>query len=190
MERLMKKGTIVAKLLEDRDLFENKQVAVYDSINGVYVEISKLSHIAKDQWITETTTKIKYDWELHDIIIEDDKEIALRYKDWEKGISLLNQETMYDFIPAPFKQGLFSIECQRCHSHFEGSKSQGICSECCVAMGTAALLIGDQNKPQKLKKIKQKSIPLSRVKELLIDAFDAGRYSTINSEEWISRQDL
>jgi Zn finger protein HypA/HybF involved in hydrogenase expression len=190
MERLIKKGTIVAKVLDDCDLFENKQVAVYDPINGVYVEISKLSHIAKDQWITEATTKIKYDWELHDIIIADDKEVALRCKDWEKAISLLNQESMYEFTSAPFKQGLFSIECQRCHSHFEGSKSQGICSDCCVAMGTATLLTDDQNKSQKVKKIKQKSIPLSRVKELLSHAFDAGRYSTISSEAWISRQDL
>jgi len=186
----MTKGIILATVLEDRDLFEGLLVAVYDPVNGFYVEISKLSHIVKDQWVTESNTHVKNDWELHRIVVSGDKEVVLRNKDWEKGISLLGQDSMYDFIPAPFKQGSFSMECQRCHSHFEGSKSQGICLRCCEDMGTATLYTDNENKPKKFKQIKQKSIPLSSVKELLSDAFDAGRYGTLTFEEFISRQDL
>lgn len=186
----MAKGIILATVLEDRDLFEGLLVAVYDPVNGSYVEISKLSHIVKDQWVTESNTHVKNDWELHRIVVSGDKEVVLRNKDWEKGISLLGQDSMYDFIPAPFKQGHFSMECQRCHSHFEGSKSQGICLDCCIVLGKATLLTDKENKPQKVKEIKQKSIPLDQVEALLADAFDAGRYSGLEFGDWKSRQDL
>lgn len=187
----MNTGTIIAEVLDDRDLFEGMQVAIYDPFKMAYVEISKLSHITKDQWVTNSGTQIKYDWELHEIVIVDgDTEAVLRDKDWKIGISMLNKNSAYQFNPAPFKEGHYHMECQRCHSHFEGSKSQGICLRCCEDMGTATLYTDNENKPKKFKQIKEKSIPLSSIKELLSDAFDAGRYGTLTFEEFISRQDL
>lgn len=187
----MNTGTIIAEVLDDRDLFEGMQVAIYDPFKMAYVEISKLSHITKDQWVTNSGTQIKYDWELHEIVIVDgDTEAVLRDKDWKKGISMLNKNSAYQFNPAPFKEGHYHMECQRCHSHFEGSKSQGICLDCCIVLGKATLLTDKENKPQKVKEIKQKSIPLDQVEALLADAFDAGRYSGLEFGDWKSRQDL
>jgi PHP family Zn ribbon phosphoesterase len=82
------------------------------------------------------------------------------------------------------------MECQRCHSHFEASKSQAVCLDCCIQLGTATLITDKENKPKKFKPTKEKSIPLSEVKAMLSDAFDAGRYSKFDFEDWISRQDL
>ena len=187
----MTNGTIVAQVLDDKDLFEGMQVAVYDPFNAAYVEISKLSHIVKDQWITDAGTKVKYDWELHEIVIVDsDLEAILRDKDWKIGIKLLNQNSNYEFNALPFKEGHYHVECQYCNSHFEASRSQALCESCCYKFGTATLLIDQENKPKKFKPTKEKSIPLSEVKAMLSEAFDAGRYSKFDFEDWIFRQNL
>lgn len=187
----MNTGKIVAQVLEDRHLFEGMRVAVYDPFTNAYVEISKLSHIIKDQWITDAGTTIKYDWELHEIILSDEGlEAVLRDKDWKLGISMLNQRANYYFNPLRFREGHYHMECQRCHSHFEASKSQSLCADCCIKLGTVTLVFDNENKPDKFKKVKQKSISLDQVKVMLSDAFDAGRYSDFEFEDWISRQDL
>lgn len=187
----MTTGTILAEVLDDKDLFEGMQVAIYDPFNHAYVEISKLSHIVKDQWVTEQGTKVMYDWEIHNIVIVDgDLEAVLRDKDWKLGIKLLNHNCNYTFAPAPFKEGPYHMECQFCHSHYQASKSQALCEACCYKFGKATLITDAETKPDKLKKVKQKSIPLDEVKKLLSDAFDAGRYSTLTFSDWISRQDL
>lgn len=187
----MNTGTIVAQVLEDRDLFEGMQVAIYDPFKMAYVEVSKLNHIVKDQWITDLGTQVRYDWELHEIcIVDGDTEAVLKDKDWLIGIKMLNKNSAYKFSPAPFKEGHYHMECQRCHSHFEASKSQAVCLDCCIQLGTATLITDKENKLEKFKKVKQKSIPLDQVKLMLSDAFEAGRYSKFEFEDWISRQDL
>ena len=125
----MNRGIVKAMTLDDRHLHEDKQVAIYDPTKGAYVEIAKLSHMVRDQWVTETGRTILYDWECKELLVQDDNadHWVIRDKDYSKALNLIGKEVDYVFNPLPFKQGHYSMECVECHSHFTASKSQAYC---------------------------------------------------------------
>lgn len=120
----MKTGTIQSKILQDKDIYDELTIAVFNPEKG-YVEVAKISHMFKDQWVTDKETLVLYGWELHQLYVYPDdqtKPILLKTNDWNKSIinNSVNTSKSISYIlqPLKFLNGTTNMECQSCHSHF------------------------------------------------------------------------
>lgn len=199
MERF-KKGTIKVKVLLDKDLYEGLNVAVFNPDKG-YLEVSKLSHLIKDQWITDKGTLVLYGYELHQLYVYTDNEnpAIVNVNQWYTCLNKLDinseREIEYLFTPMRFKEGIFMMECTECAAHYMASKSQGLCRDCCDMYGTAKILSSknDTNAGGKTKKLiftTEKTLTIAQAKDLAYHAFNTGRLSTIDYDSWILTQNL
>ena len=191
----MKTGTIQSKILQDKDIYDELTIAVFNPEKG-YVEVAKISHMFKDQWVTDKETLVLYGWELHQLYVYPDdqtKPILLKTNDWNKSIinNSVNTSKSISYIlqPLKFLNGTTNMECQSCHSHFIGSPRQGICNNCCILLGVAKLR-NDSEIKTKSHIFTQDIKPNINFKELAELAFNAGKHSNLDFDTWYNQQIL
>lgn len=186
----MKTGLIKAKILQDKDIYEGANVAVFNPDKG-YVEVSTIAHMTRDQWVTNNRTTILYGWELHELYIasNDDPYISIKASQWQKLISTNKVNSLglvpYEVIPAIFRDGNTNMECQGCHCHFKGSPRQGLCIDCCNELATAKII---NQKVENKTKNPTFTAPNINIKEMSMHAFEAGRYTDLDFDTWYNNQ--
>lgn len=188
------KGLVVSTQYPDNKLAEGLNVAVYIPDEDRYLEISKLAYLDGSQWRTDKGTYIFPEWEMRYISINPSKHEVYMVKDtqWLACIANdLDTEVNYTLLDNNFKSGIFMMECRECTSHFMAAKSQGLCEACSNKFRIAKIIVGkDKVKKKNLIFTTEKKLTVSQVRTIANVAFDAGRFSKQEFNDWYNKQDI
>lgn len=186
------KGKIKTIPYFEKELYENLEVIVYNIETKSYINVEKLSHITDYQWVTYSGITLDETTECHYMVVEyDNNTYLVKENQWANYLTQLNTEVSFELSASTFKSGTWMLECTKCSSDFIGHRYQGICENCAEENKIAKILF---NKDKLNKKIpiftNEKKLTISQAIKLANSAFDIGRYSKTDFNDWLSKQEF
>lgn len=179
------------KALLNKDIVAGTAALV--KINDQFTNLVILTHLnASGEWVIMGSSYagvVTSEMGIYKLVVEDENglcfPLAQKYWNGAKQLGQIDTDTKITFErKAPlFKTGLYSKFCTLCESHFEGHKSQKICSSCCNDLQEAHLVVDSD-----LIKKNSKSVSFSEVRKIAKAAFELGRTTNESFDSWFNEK--